>query len=832
MDTASGFSTLAELVRHFRSLARLSQEELAERAGVSARTVSDIECGVARSPRAVTLSLLAEALALDAGDKQRLYALVRRSPAPPDLPAGVATVSKLPQGPPRLIGRAAELGAARALLATGAHRLLNCLGPAGVGKTAFVLELGRELRGSFERVLFVDLGSLPDAGFVATKIAVAAGVKEASGSNALAALAAALEEHRTLLLLDTFEHVMAAAPAIEDLLEAAPSLTIVTSSRAPLTGGAGRVLRIEPLPLPAPGSAPADVAANPAVELLVERVRDVRPDFEVTAANASVVADLVRNVWGVPLAIELAAPLLRMLPAAAVAARLADPLPLLVTTRSGVPLRQRTMRGAIAWSHELLGPDERIFFRRLSVFRAPFDAAAAERIAASEGGGDMLGTLRLIAALVDHNLLRAAGNDEDVEPSFAFSPLVREFAFELLSASDDADPVFERLAAYVLEAARRVSFQEPASQSRESLERLTAAIPNIDAVFDWTLATGRIELGIELAQALWAYWWVTGSFASGVSRLTALIARAEGGSPVSDAHLANAYIEAAGLTEAHGEFERADELAERALPIKRRLNDLPGIAAILNGKGVRASERCEFEKAREYFEAGLAIRQQIGNRLLVGQSYADLGHSAFYQGDTVGAAAYLQQALAAFRDAHSELGIGVAFASLGAIAANQNLFDRAETFSREAERVATAVGHGASLALVTFNLGLVALGRGEYDEAEKLLRDALAAYQASEASSELPYVVEALAEVLAAKGHPREAARLLGAAHAHRQRARKLMFPVFEARYGDFIAALRMALGDDVFDDDWLVGSALRIERAVARDASVPATFERERFAT
>jgi len=707
-----------------------------------------------------------------------------------------------PVGAARLIGRLGEIEQARTLILAGPSRLLNVTGAAGVGKTAFVIGLAHELVGAFERVLYIDLGALPDASFVLAKIAVDAGFKEVPGVVPAAALATALAERATLLVLDTFEHVATAGTAVEGLLAAVPSLRVVTASRAPFGGGAGRAFRLDPLP------------AAAAIELLTERVQDVRPDFEVTPANAVGVADLVRVLEGLPLAIELAAPLLRLMPAAALAARLAHPLPLLVSSRSGVPARQRTMRSALASSYELLGDEERALFRRLAVFAGPFDANAAERVAG--GGGDAFATLRTLAGLVDHNLLRAAGSDEAAEPAFDFSGLVRRYALELLTESGELDAAFARLAEHELAIAGTVTFGTPASQSRENLDRVRAELPNIDAVFDWALATGRIELGMRLAHALWAFWWVSGSYGSGLARVTALIAAAEGGAAVDEARLADAYMLAAGLSEARGEIDEAGLFAGQALPIKRRLGDQLGVAAIQTGQGVRASERCDFAEARALFEEGLAIRQACANPLLVGKSFTDLGQSAFHQGDAAAAAEYLEKALAAFREARSDLGTGVVFAILGALAANRSATDRAETFSREALRVGNAVGHGATVAVATFNLGLVALQRGELDKAERLLLDAHDAFFAGEASGEVPYVLEALAEVAVARGRPRRAVRLLGAAHAFRERARKVMFPVFREAYAAFTDRLRATLGDDVFEAEWMVGSALRVTRDLA----------------
>jgi predicted ATPase/transcriptional regulator with XRE-family HTH domain len=512
-------ATLADLVRQYRSDAQLSQEALAERAGVSTRTISDIECGVARAPRAITLSLLAEALELADAEKERLRATVRRTPP---VPAAESVPFGLPSVPPRLIGREAESAAAADVLTREGTRLVTFLGGAGVGKTSLALSVAHAIGAQFAGgVLLVEMAAIPDPAFVPTKIAFAAQVRDARGESTAASIAAALRGRRTLLVLDTCEHIAGAAPFIAELLAAARGLTIAATSRVPVRLAMEIEFGLGPLPVPAAGSPASGVAlaANPTVALLIDRVRQRQPAFALTEGNAADIAELACLLEGNPLAIALAAPLLVSSSPAALANQLQRRLPLLVATGADLPPRQRTMRDAIGWSYELLTDAERRIFRRLSVFRGSFGAELAHTVA-GEAGHDVLETLRVVAVLVDQNLLQVLDAD-DGEPRFVFLDMVREYAAELLATGDESEATYLRLGQSALATAGLFRSGLPASQLRPQFESLARESATFDAVLTWARDTGHVELGLRLVVQLWDFWWFCGSYAQAAAWLDA-----------------------------------------------------------------------------------------------------------------------------------------------------------------------------------------------------------------------------------------------------------------------------------------------------------------------
>jgi predicted ATPase/DNA-binding XRE family transcriptional regulator len=793
--------TLAELVRQFRSDARLSQEDLAERAGLSPQTVSNIERGIAPSPRAITLSLLAEALGLDVDKKERLTASIRRQPAglPPPLqvaePFAVRGIRRLPPGPVRFIGREKELAACRALLGDADVRLVTVLGGAGVGKTSLALEIARTTTAIFDAgVLFVELSGVPDQSFVATKISVAAGVREAADGALSETIGAALGNRRALLVLDTFEGVIGAAPFVAELLVAAPSLTALVTSRSPLHLAAECRFPLAPL------------GRKAATELLVERIQALRPEFSVTPANAPSIAEVAQRLDDLPLAIELAAPLLKLMSPAALASRLEKRLPLLVAGPLDVPARQRTMRAALDWSYVLLSPDEAQLFRRLAVFRGAFSADAAASIGGSEGSTP-LAVLRSLAVLVDHNLARVV-DEEDTEPRFVCSDLVREYAAELLAASGERDATFARLAEYLTACARQFSTRDSSAQIASMRTSLAREAANFDAVLGWALDPAWVETGLRLAVALRTLWWFAGMLVEGSTWLRGLLEVAECRHVANDALLADAYAAAGGLEEARGDFVAAGMFQAKALPLKRKLGDLAGVAALLSGRAVAASQSGDYPRARELLTEGLIIRRALGDNCKTAESLVDLGTIAADEGNSLDAEALFVEALGYFREAENDLGIGFAFQGLARNAALHGAPDRAETFGMEGLRIGRLIRHTVLVASSTETLGWVAFQRGTHAVAESLFRESIELFVAMGDRVALPDVMEGLAATRNARGDACEAAQLLGRADAIRRRRRKDIVPVLRVRHDRLVETLRNALGAESFNAEWNIGSS------------------------
>ncbi|HEX5167488.1 MAG TPA: helix-turn-helix domain-containing protein, partial [Thermomicrobiales bacterium] len=517
--------SFAELLRRARRDAGLTQEELAARAGISTRAVSDLERAINRAPQLETLRLLADALDRPADERQR-WTMARRRVASHAHDGGASQPSngQLPTPLTSFVGRDRELAELVALLGQPDTRLVTITGTGGVGKTRLAIAVGTAVEGALDRfpdgVRFVPLAPLNNPDLVIRAIATALDVEGSSRTSQLTTLIAALRNRRLSLVLDNVEHVAASAPQLADLLRACPGLTILATSRVPLRVRGEREYKIRPFALP------ADIAALDldhlrrleAIDLFRQRAQDVATDFQITERNAQVVAGVCRRVDGLPLAIELVAARVRLLPPAALLERLDRRLPLLTGAPHDAPARQQTLRDTIAWSYDLLNPAHQRLFRALGVFQDGWTLDALEAVTGQTEAGSIV--LDGLETLIAHSLVRMH-EQVNGQPRYSMLETIAEFAREKLDASDEALEARRRHVRHYLRVARQAEPHLKGAEQARWMARLEQEFANLRGALQWLQERAEqgdaaaVVTSFQLADPIWWFWHIHGHMREG-----------------------------------------------------------------------------------------------------------------------------------------------------------------------------------------------------------------------------------------------------------------------------------------------------------------------------
>ena len=618
-----------------------------------------------------------------------------------------AAPNNLPTQLTSFVGRAREVVEARRLLAT--TRLLTLTGPGGTGKTRLSLQLAAESISDFaDGVFFVPLGPIEDPDLVAPAILTALGLRESPKVPAVDRLAEYLRDKHVLLVMDNFEQVLPAAALIGDLLKASPGLSVVATSRATLHLYGEREFAVPPLGLPAAGDTdPVSISQFEAVALFIQRAAAVRPDFQVTAGNAPAVAEICSRLDGLPLAIELAAARVKLLPPQALLSRLGQRLDALEAVSRDLPARQRTLRGAISWSHELLDVPSRRLFARFAIFVDGASLTAAEAVCSDAG----LDVLEGLAGLVDQSLVRQVEADGD--PRFTMLSTIRDFALERLAEAGESDTIAARHAGFFVAAAEAAAPGLTGPDQKRLLDDCAREIGNLRAAINWSIESGSVNVALRSGFALWRFWQMRGMLREGAATMERILAV-----PDPDGHpklRAQAFEAAGSIAYWRAEMPRALEYYGASLEICREIGDESAIANALYNLGFPTLvTKADVGKSRIAFEEALAMYRELGDQQMIARVLWGLGNAYYFAGEDAAARDALiedVELLGGMSDpfslAWAQHTLGLAFANLG------EAETRSESLWREAMEHFVRVGDISGITLMLGDFGLLAAAKGD-----------------------------------------------------------------------------------------------------------------------
>jgi predicted ATPase/DNA-binding CsgD family transcriptional regulator/Tfp pilus assembly protein PilF len=717
------------------------------------------------------------------------------TPTPTLVPAFSMPNLRLPIAPTPFIGRERQMTEVCSLLERDSVRLLTLTGPGGIGKTRLALAVAEGLRNSFPGGVYgLSLAPITDSRLVGTAIAVALGAPQSGRDGGVTDRAATLQHlesligHRKILLmLDNFEQVIDAADDIAALLRACARLKVLVTSREKLSLSAEQCYPVPPLALPDLKHLPPleYLAQMEAVHLFVSRAQAVRPDFALTPDNAEAVVSICHNLDGLPLAIELAAARVSLLPPPLMLARLERRLLLLTEGPRDAPARHQTLRAAIAWSYELLEPHEQQLFRRLSVFAGGSTLEAIEAVClqpdphnGADGGARTSQTLVTLASLINKSLLLQS-QQETGQSRYFMLETIREYALEQLAEKNERESMLRAYAQYYLSLAENAEGMLTGADQLKWFDLLEQEHDNMRGVLNWSVERGELEKGARVAAALWRFWLTRGYLSEGLRWLDTVLTS---GYSLAPALRARALNGAGRLAVRQGDFAAAQRVLEESLAIWRSSADWkegrlePDEMQILHGLGLVALYQADFARSQSYFEQNLQGWRSLGDNLGMAQTLNNLGLALRYQGE-------FEQA--------------------------QGAFEECLELSRELQH---RYGIGAAL----HNMGQLAHHRGDDATAHRLLSESLAIGQQIGDKPNISARLADLAAVWAEQGDPIRAARIFGAADALREKTGATMYGGQRAVYEMNLQSAAAKIDADTWKSAWDEGRAMSYEEACA----------------
>ena len=778
---------------------------------LSQRTYELIEGGL---PNGVSLRDLGEHRLKDLRQPKHLYQLdiVGLSADFPPIKSLDVLLNNLPIQLTSFIGREKELEELKKLIK--GTRLITLTGAGGSGKTRLACRVAAEMIGDFHNgVFFVALATITDARLVATTIAQALGIAETGGRSILEGLKDYLQSKSLLLLLDTFEQVIDAAPLIAELLAACAELKILVTSREGLHISGEHEYSVPPLGLPNPTQLPPleSLSQYAAVDLFLQRARAVKPDFKITSDTAQAVAEICAQLDGLPLAIELAAARTKMLSPQLIRARLEHRLEFLTGGARDLPARQQALRSAIAWSYDLLDENEQELFRRLSVFVNGCTVDAVEAVVGNHP--DRVSFLDQLGSLIDKSLMREV-EDINGQPRFVMLETLREFGMEQLEISSEQEMVRSRHANFFLALAEEAEASLESAEQVQWMGRIEQEHDNLRAALEWSkTAEGMGETCLRLAGALGYFWEIHSHFSEGRERLSAILSLQI--AQRKTAPRAKLLARAAELAYRQSDYPATHLLAKESLEIYRKIGDKQGIASMLIKLGNAATERGSYTTASRFLEEALTIWRERRDKHGTARALISLGWTALRSGDANLANVRLEEALALSRELGDARSMGFELSGLGEVALRQRDYARATQLMEESLELRMQLGNKWGVGVSLGMLGWVAMRERDWDRAIARLGESLEVRREIGDKGGSAWCLERLAGVAMAQGQVEKAVRLFGAATVLRSSIGSVIDPADQARYKKNLNTLRAKLGGKRYKAAWDEGRAMTMEQAI-----------------
>ena len=753
-------------------------------------------------------------------------ALYRSLHARETRPVVFPPASSPPAGPPRrlpvplsgLIGREQELEEVGGWL--GKCRLVTLVGMGGVGKTRLAIAAAERALGQFpEGVWFVDLAPLSDPTLLTQHLLRLLEIQEVPFRTPEETLEQALSSRTLLLVLDNCEHLLESIASLTHrLLSACPDLRILATSREALGLTGEHLYPVPSLSLPPVGQADVEKAASSlleyaAVQLFVERARQSSPAFRLTRDNAGLVMQICQRLDGIPLAIEMAAARLKALSVAQIAVRLEDRFQLLTGgSRAALP-RQHTLQATIDWSHDLLTEEERILFRRLSVFAGSWSLEAAEAVCGGMGitEGQILDVL---THLVEKSLVVF---EEPVEGTARYRLLesLRQYGAERLAEAGEKEALHDRHRDFFLQWAEEGRRHQKSTEQTRWLSALEEDHDNLRAALTYCLDDPEGgEKGLRFGASLVWFWNVHGHQSEGRERLKALLSHP--GAQARNTARADTLHGAGAMAWFQADYASARSLYDESLGIWRELGDRQGIAHTLGYLANVAHYQGDHASARSLYDESLGIRRELGDRYDVAYTLGCLAAEACRQGDQASQRALLEESLAIFRElgdrysiAHTLGNLGMAVQEEGDHALARALYDESLAMHRE-------LGHRAGIAGVLKNIGNAASSQGDYATARSLYDESLRILRELGDRYNIAYLLESFASLALNEARVERATQLWGAASALREAIGSPLSPDAHETQTSELASARKALGEAAFTTAWEKGRAMSLEQSIA----------------